>query len=576
MSEIERKLTTIMVADVVGFSKLMGVDEAGTLRSLKACRTIIDGSIAEHNGRVFGGAGDSVIAEFSSPVQAVLCASEFQGLLGERNAHYGEDERMSFRVGVNLGDVIIDGDNLYGDGVNVAARLESIAEPGGVCVSNKIYVEVKRKLDLMFVDGGTRELKNIIDPVEVYHVRTDSGDAAGPSASKPVAEPTSDDERPSVAVMPVNVISGDDEIHSLAAGLREDIAGALAKQTAIAVSGGGGSEADSTVDFRLEGSVRAAGRRLRLTFTLFDAAGASQAWSERYDRELDDIFDLEDEISENVSAAVRLRIKARAFEKVRDTDDSDLTVAQLLSKAAGYFVKSYGGNDEAAAALGAAVESAPENSMATAMMVFCLWRAHEFSVLDFPAVDKEAILDEAERAISLDPNSFFARLTAAMTAQDLLGDFAAALAQAETALELNSGFSQATTMAGIAKCHLGQIADGAYMLARAIAAAPEDPHRYRHFREQAMIRFMAGDPDAAIEIATRLVRQAPDLDRNKLVLAALSGMAGDGDAARSIVGDLLADYPDLALATMRPFHFGDDAMARRYAEALVEAGVPER
>ena len=572
MSETERKLTTILVADAVGFSKMMGVDEAGTLRTLKACRVVIDGAITEHHGRVFGGAGDSVVAEFPSPVEAVLCASEFQKRLGERNAHHGDGERMEFRVGLNLGDVIIDCDNLYGEGVNVAARLESIAEPGGICVSNKIEAEVRRKLDLVFVDGGTRELKNIIDPVGVYHVRRHGDDAGTPGPSSADPGSASDGVRPTVAVLPVKVISGDDEIQSLAEGLREDIALALAKQTAIAVSGDDGGAAD----FRLEGSVRASGRRLRLAFTLVDAAGASQAWSERYDRELDDIFDLEDEISENVSATVRLRIKAREFDRLRETDDTALSVPQLLSKAAGYFVRSYGDNDAAAGALTAALERAPDNSMATAMMVYCRWRMHEFSVLDMPAELKDDLANQADCAVSFDPNSFFARLMAALVAQDLRGDFAAALAQAETALELNSGFSQAAAMAGIAKCHMGEVADGLDMLRRAIAAAPEDPHRFRHFRDQAVIHFMAGEPVPALDVANRLVQQAPDLARNRLVLAALGGIAGDGDAARSIVGGLMAEHANLTLRTMRPTYIGDAAMAERYAVALVEAGLPER
>ncbi|MBT7760453.1 MAG: adenylate/guanylate cyclase domain-containing protein [Rhodospirillaceae bacterium] len=175
MSKVQRKLTTILAADVVGFSKMMGNDEGATLESLKSCRAIIDGSIEEHNGRVFGSAGDSVIADFSSPVQAVLCANEFQNFLADRDAQVDENHRMSFRVGINIGDVIIDGDNLFGDGVNIAARLEAMAKGGGICVSSKVYDEVRRKLDLLFLDGGSQRLKNIDDPVNVYHL----GEAPG-------------------------------------------------------------------------------------------------------------------------------------------------------------------------------------------------------------------------------------------------------------------------------------------------------------------------------------------------------------------------------------------------------------
>ena len=214
--------------------------------------------------------------------------------------------------------------------------------------------------------------------------------------------------------------------------------------------------------------------------------------------------------------------------------------------------------------------------MAVAMMVFCRWRIHEYSVLDVPGDVKDDLAHDAERAVSLDPNNFFARLTAALAAYDLRGDFRTALAQAETALGLNSGFSEATAMTGIAKCHLGDIEDGAGMLRRAIAAAPEDPHRFRHYRDQAVVHIMADEPVPALDVGHRLVRQAPDLARNRLVLAALTGVAGDKDAARSIIAGLMAEHSNLTLRTMRPTYIGDAAMAERYAVALVEAGLPER
>jgi class 3 adenylate cyclase/tetratricopeptide (TPR) repeat protein len=580
MTGIERKLTTILAADVVGFSKMMGSDETGTLESLKACRAIIDSGIAEHHGRIFGSAGDSVVAEFSSPVQAVLCANEFQKLLAERNAHHATKERMQFRVGVNMGDVIIDGDNLYGEGVNVAARLEAIAGPGGVCLSGKVYEEVKRKLDLSFVAGGAQQLKGIIDPVPVYHLRGpgENATAGGGAAATKTREA---DAPPTVTVLPLKVISGDDEVRSLVEGLREDILGGLAKLTAIAVLGGAGGNGgptpgdDGAADFRLEGSVRAAGRRLRLSFTLFDAASQSQAWSERYDRELDDIFDLEDEISEAVVSAVRFRLKARAFEKLRGIENASLSVPDLLSKAAGFFVHSYGNNQEVAEILHLAMDRQPDSSMAVAMMAFCRHRMLEFSVLD-PSEDvKEELLGYPEKAVSLDPSSYFASLMAGITYQDLRGDYETALTHAETSLELNSSFALARAMAGICRCHLGQIDRGIEILQRTTAASPEDPHRFRHLRELAIAHFMAGQDAQALRVVNRLVHQAPELGRNRLVQASLSWHAGRHDAAKACVAALLRDQPDLTLQNMRPVRFADPGMAERYTQGLIEAGLPE-
>ena len=588
MTGIERKLTTILAADVVGFSKMMGRDEAGTLENLKDCRAIIDSGIAEHRGRVFGSAGDSVVAEFSSPVQAVLCANEFQKLLAERNDHDATEKKMQFRVGVNMGDVIVDGDNLYGEGVNVAARLESIAEPGGVCLSGKVYEEIKRKLDLSFVAGGAQQLKNIIDPVPVFHLRGRGGSAmAGAREEVAVASQTAPpparaaDAPPTVAVSALKVISGDDEIRLLVEGLHEDILGGLAKLTSIVVLGSAGGDdgpaqrSDGAADFRLEGSVRTAGRRLRLSFTLFDAASQSQAWSERYDRELDDIFDLEDEISENVVSAVRFRLKTRAFERLRGAENASLSVPDLLSKAAGFFVSSYGNNQVGAEILRLAMDRQPDNSMAVAMMGFCRHRMLEFSVRD-PSEDvKEELLGYPERAVSLDPSSYFAPLMAAILIQDLRGDYESALSHAETALEINSSFGLARAMVGIAKSHLGEIDEGIEILKRTTAASPEDPHRFRHFRELAIAHFMAGRDAEALRVINRLVHQAPELARNRLALASLSWHAGRQDSARDCVAGLLRGQPDLTLRNMRPAHFADPAMAERYAQGLVEAGLPE-
>jgi len=575
MTGIERKLTTILAADVVGFSTMMSDDESGTLESLKLCRAIIDSGIAEHHGRIFGSAGDSVIAEFSSPVQAVLCADDFQKLLAERNEHFATEKKMQFRVGVNMGDVIVDGDNLYGEGVNVAARLEAIAASGGVCLSGKVYEEVKRKLDLAFVAGGAQQLKGILDPVPVYHM-TDRGAGTEIPATATGAQVA--EVLPTVAVSLLKVISGDDEIRLLVEGLREDILGGLAKVTAIAVldgAGGAAQETEAGADFRLDGSVRAAGRRLRLSFTLFDAASRSQVWSERYDRELDDIFDLEDEISEAVVSAVRFRLKTRAFENLRDRDNAALSVPDLLSKAAGYMVHSHGNNREVAEILRLAIDRQADNSMALAMMGFCRHRMLEFSVLD-PGEDiKAELVGYPEKAISLDPSSIFAHLMAAVMYQDLHGDFETALTHAETAFQLNSSHAQARAMVGIIKCHLGEIDLGLEMLQRAIAASQEAPQQLRHFRELAIGHFMAGQDAKALRVMSRVVHQAPDLARNRLVQASLMWHAGRQDAARDRVADLLRDQPDLTLHNIRPVYFGDPALAERYAQGLVESGLPE-
>lgn len=577
-NEARERLAAILAADVVGYTRLMRDDDRATVAMLDEYRGVFRQRIEAHGGRVVDMAGDSVLAVFDSATGAVTAAAEAQSELAKRNEALPEDRQMVFRVGVNLGDILEKDDgSVYGDGVNVAARLESLASPGGVNVSGSVFDSVRAKVAASFAFGGEQELKNVADPVAVYHMRMGDEKPPGERVSKP--KPAASNKRPTVAVLPFKIISGGEETASLAEGLHEDIIDGLTKQTAIAVVSSAGADSATALDlegadFRLEGSVRASGERLRLSFTLFDSAGQAQAWSERYDRKLDDIFDLEDEISQSVSSAVRIRIKAREFEKLRDTVNDALSVPELLSKAAGYFVTSHGHNDEARETLRLATERMPENSMALAMSALCQHRIFEFSPLDMPDDAKREIFSYVGKALSLDPSSFFARFIAALAYQDLNGDFETALMHAETALESNSGFSPALAMAGIAKCHLGETETGIEMLRRQIAATAEDPHRVRHFRELAVAHFMLGQMDQATTVIDRLVRQAPELARNRLVQAAVLWHAGQEDNAKRCVEELLRDHAELNQRTMRPVRFADPAPAERFAQALTKAGLP--
>ncbi len=573
MNNVQRKLTTILAADVVGFSKMMGNDEAATLDALRSCRAIIDGSISEHNGRIFGSAGDSVIADFSSPVQAVLCANEFQNFLSDRNDQVDEKYRMSFRVGINMGDVVVDGDNLFGDGVNVAARLEAMAAHGGICVSSKVYDEVRRKLDLLFHDGGSQQLKNIDEPIKVYHLG-EAGDLArveqspGRSASSQSA-----DEKPRVTVGAIKVIGGDDETNYLAEGLRDVILGGLARQQALIVNASPETGAEER-GFLLEGSIRAAGNKLRLTFSLKDLVKDAQVWSERYDRTAEDMFDLEDEISLSIVSELRIRLKALEFEKLEDTDDEKLSVPELLSKAAGYFVRSYGDNDAAARLLTIAIERMPENSMAQAMMAMCRYWAQEFSPMAFTSEARQALLAQARLAVSLDETSYFAHLAVAVSEQDLLGNFRDALTHAELALAANPNFTQAQAMSGIAQCHIGDREEGIALLRRAIDANKDDPHRFRHWRELALAHFLNGEDGEAADAIRRLIQQGPDLGRNSLVAASIYWHAGAKAQAEACIAELLQSHPGLDTSNIRVTQFADQQAADRFMSGLEAAGLP--
>jgi class 3 adenylate cyclase/tetratricopeptide (TPR) repeat protein len=566
MAPIQRKLTAILAADVHQFSKLMGADEAGTLADLRACRQIVDAIIAEHHGRIFGSAGDSVVAEFASAVSAMLCAVECQRAIAARNAQ-PVTRPLQFRIGVNIGDVIVEGDNLYGDGVNVAARLESVARPGAICVSAKVYDEVRRKLsDIRFVDGGAQKLKNIEDPVAIYHVGSGGNAASAATAAPTVATIP---EKPVVAVQAIRLISGDDEVKALTEGLTDAIGDALGHQTALTVKSGSPVGAD----FVLKGSVQAAGKRLRLSFGLEDGASAAQVWTQRYDRQLDDVFGLQDEIVLHVAAAIRIRVKAQLFERLRGADNTTLAVPQLLDKAAGIFIRSLDKGGEAVSTLRLAVERVPEHSMARAMLGFGLFRLADYQATAMPDAMRDEIVASLDRAVVLDPRSYFARAMKALVLQDLLGDMRAAREQAGEALKYNANFIPAKGMLGIAEIHLGKVAEGLRLLQEVTEASPDDANQHRHRRELAIAHLLAGDAAEAVRVAARLWEEMPDMKRNALVLAGLLAVAGETEAAKRHVAALKAGTPGLSLETARLPRFGDPSAGERFKTLLREAGL---
>jgi adenylate cyclase len=496
----------------------------------------------------------------------MLCAVECQRAIAARNAQ-PVTRPLQFRIGVNIGDVIVEGDNLYGDGVNVAARLESIARPGSVCVSAKVYDEVRRKLsNISFINGGAQKLKNIEDPVAIYHVGP-ADDAAPSAPAAPSVTATA--EKPVVAVQTIRLISGDDEVKALAEGLTAAIADALGHHTAISVRSGDAGGAD----FVLKGSVQAGGRRLRLSFGLEDGASATQIWTQRYDRQLDDVFGVQDEIVLHVSAAIRARIKAKIFERLRNSDNATLAVPQLLDKAAGFFMAWLDGGGEAVQTLRLAVERAPENSMAHAMLGYGLFRLADYQATAMHPEMRDEIVATLDHAIVLNPRSYAARAYKALAVQDLLGDARGAREHASEALKLNANFIPARGMLGIAEIHLGNVADGLRILRETMEASPDDANYHRHCRELATAHLLAGNTDEAVRVATKLWEEKPDMKRNALALAGLLAAAGEIEAATKRVAALKAETPGLTLETARLPFFGDRSAGERFRSLLRDSGL---
>ena len=595
MPSIERKLTTILAADAVSFSKMMGEDEVATLNDLKSCREIIDNCIREHHGRIFGGAGDSVIAEFASPVQAVFCALEFLKLIGERNAHFAERPAMRFRVGINIGDVIIDNENLYGEGVNIAARLESIANPGSICVSSKVYDEVKRKLDVTFIDGGAQHLKNIAEPVSVYHIdavlRGDgskktraagAGEAEGSTGSAQSGSQGFD--RPSIAVLPFTNMSADPEQGFFADGITEDIITALSrfptlvviarnstfvyKNKSVNVSDVG---RELGVGYVVEGSVRKAGNRVRVTVQMVEAHTGEHIWAERYDRELHDIFDLQDELCQSIVATLPGRLESAQMQKLERKAPEDMAAYDYLLAAKIHHHRfTAEDNSKALELLDKAIHIAPHFASAHAWKACTLGQAMARGY----AKDRENMWREAlkavEAAYKLDENDVEAnRILCEVAMYDR--DWTKAKLHQGRALRLNPNDPRLVAQRGELLTWLGQAEEGVGMIEKAMRLDPYDANTRAHLLGRALFalrRYAEAIEAYKMKTAARAGHIAD--------LAACHAQLGNAAEARARIEEALRLDPALTTAS----YAGDllyvrDADRQHHVEALRKAGLPE-
>ena len=346
-TNVRRKLAAILSADVAGYSRLMGEDEEVTLRLLSDYRGKIDTLIDAHEGRVVGRAGDSVMAEFGSAVEAVRCGVEMQDTLRARNEELELDRRMQFRIGINLGDVMIEGDDLFGDGVKVAARLEKLAPPGGLCISGTVFEQVRDRLPFDFEDLGEQSVKNITRPVHVYRVPLGQT-APGVADNKAPELP----DRPSIAVLPFNNMSGDPEQEYFSDGITEDIITDLSKVAGLFVIARNSvfaykgksinvAEVGRELGVRhvLEGSVRKAGNRVRITAQLIDGADGGHLWADRYDRDLQDIFAVQDEVTQKIVAALQVKLSEGERARLAHKDTENLEAYDELLRGKQLFLE---------------------------------------------------------------------------------------------------------------------------------------------------------------------------------------------------------------------------------------------
>lgn len=580
---MERRLAAILAADAVGYSRLMEADEGATLATLNAFRQFIDERITEHRGRVFGGAGDSVIAEFVSPVDAVRCAVEFQEQLEERNAELPDDRCMRFRVGINLGDVMAEDGNLHGNGVNIAARLEELAEPGGIWLSSTIFDHLAGKLDVAFDDLGEQKLKNLSKPVHVWSWTSEGR----PKSQR--AKPARSD-KPTIAVLPFDNMSGDPEQEYFSDGITEDIITALSKHRWLAVIARNTSFGykGQPVDIRrlagelganyvVEGSVRRAGNRIRVTAQLIDTNSGNHLWAERFDRQLEDIFDVQDEITATITAQVEPEVGAAERERVARAPRRDLRAWDYYHLGVAHFYKFTGeDNLEAQRLLQLSRELDPNFGEAHAWWAY----ATILGMVYWDTEPEPEILDEAlaatSRALKMDgQNAVFH----ALQARVLLArrEYTSALSECDMATTLNPAFAAAHCAMGDSLAYEGRYDEAIDKFEIAIALSPNDPQRWAFLTYGALVFIFKQEFETALlwtEKASVIPnRQYWTIAHKVVALAHLDR----GDEARRTVERLLAEKPGFtaAFAERKLFYLKRPEQLKLYLDGLRMAGVPE-
>ncbi|MDG1936758.1 MAG: adenylate/guanylate cyclase domain-containing protein [Paracoccaceae bacterium] len=494
--QIVRKIAVIFVTDVVGFSKLMEKNEDATLKSLRSCRDIMDTLFLEHGGRIFNTAGDSVLAEFQSAVSSVLCATEFQKLIKQRNASVDESSQMHFRIGINMGDVIVEGTNLYGDGVNVAARLEALSQSGGVSLSKSIHDFVSQKVELSFADLGNQKVKNTI--VHAFDVSIEGIETRILEDDKDAEDKLS--KPPTIAVLPFKNMSNDEEQEYFADGVTEDIIGNLSSWKSFPVISRNssfsfkGKELQTAeigkqlgADYAVQGSIRKGGNKVRISASLVDIKDDQEIWTKRWDRALDDIFEVQDEVSQEVAALILPALKGKEHERIKTKSPKSFSAWDNYLQALAVFNQ----NDEFEAATvahqevmrlcDAAIASDPQLCDAFVLKTRSIYgRLFDTQYKD-ERVDNEALFHEfSSKAYSVDPNNPEAA-TAYSRSFNIKKDYPQRIKYAKQALKLNPSHAGSNFDYGLAICNDENFTEAESHIQKAIELDPIRRQSYEGF-----------------------------------------------------------------------------------------------
>ncbi len=576
---MERRLTAILVADVVGYSRLMGEDETGTLRCLKACETeAIEPAVRDHKGRIVKRMGDGFLVEFASVVDAVECAVSWQRAVQRLN------NEMRFRIGINIGDIIVADEDIYGDGVNVAARLEAFGEPGGIRVSGSAVEQVRNKTDYAFDDLGLQTLKNIAEPIHVYALRFTAPEEDG-AAARPIPGAA---ERPAIAVLPLKNLSGDVDQEYFADAISEDIIAALSRNRWLMVIARNSTFTykDQATDLKqigtqlgvryvLDGSVRKGGNRIRVAAQLIDAASGNQIWAERYDRVMADIFAVQDEITEAIVAAIAPELGKAEQQRASTRKPDNLNAWDTYQRGMWHlYQRTKGDLAEARRLFDAARSLDPGSSPACSALVDAYYYEVVLGLAESAAENRERALLFARRAVELDPDDAAAHC-AMGKARIVRREHTLAVPDLELAIELNPSLAWAHYGLGAAAVFTGRADEAIAPLERSIRLSPRDQHMGSFMVRLAEAYLLKQDYGGAVMWARKaLQQQGFQWSRHAALLAGL-GYLGEQEEAGRALRECLDARSDFSVALVRDGHlYTDPAALEFYLEGLRRAGVP--
>jgi adenylate cyclase len=609
---MERRLAAILAADVVGYSRLMREDESGTLERLTELRQeVLEPLIAQHCGRIVKLMGDGLLVEFASVVEALTCAVAWQSRVGEREVQCDEDKRLTFRIGVNLGDVIVEDQDIHGDGVNIAARLEGLAEPGGICISGTVFDHAKGKVELAFADLGEQQVKNIPEPIRVYKVASNAdegparkastpADLAGETKSVPQGKASDEagidldlslPESPSIAVLPFTNMSGDPEQEFFSDGITEDIITTLSKIPTLLVIARNSTftykgapidvkqvSREQGVRYVLEGSVRKAGSRVRVTAQLIDATTGHHVWAERYDRDLEDIFAVQDEITREVVVALDVRLREGEQARVWSGGTKSVEAWECirLSQDA---LNRFKAEDriEARRLIDRALELDPNYATAWFSLGGYYFHEAESGTRYENEADQDATLDSAvkcaTKAVELDPSL--------ADAYGLLGlcqlskeDYDLAVATTEKAIALAPNQAENLAMASLVLNKSGKPERALELIKSAMRLCPIYPAWYLSVLAKAY-RSLGRNESAAGAFEVSLARNPDDIT-DWVGLAATLGELGREEDVKRAVATVLRLHPDFSIKNyVRRLSYRDPAELTRFEDGLRKAGLPD-